>query len=241
MLRAMLTGMAKPMPMLLLLLLRVMMASVDAHELTAEIDQRTAGVAGIDGRVGLDQVFVAFGVDAGSPESADDARGDRVLKAEGIADGDHEIADLELRGIAEGELDQAFRRHFEHGEVRRHVAADDGGGQISAVPQRDGDFGRVFNHMGVCNYVAVFCIKDDTGARALELTLAGTDVGDVEEAAEQRILEQGIAGCALVDGAASSDVHDGRRDALDHGRKRRHRGFADLRRQGSVACNRQHR
>ena len=83
-------------------------------------------------------------------------------------------------------------RHFEHGDVRRHVAADHGGGQIAAVLQRDGDFGRVINHMGVCNYVAVFCIKDDTGARALELTLAGAHVGDVEEPAEEGVLEQRV-------------------------------------------------
>ena len=85
-----------------------------------------------------------------------------------------------------------FRRHFEHGDVGRHVAADHGGGQIAAVLQGDGDFGRVINHMRVCNYVAVFCIKDDTGACALELTLAGAHVGDVEEPAEEGVLEQRV-------------------------------------------------
>ena len=84
--------------------------------------------------------------------------------------------------------------HLEHRDVRRHVAADHGGGQIPAVLQRDGDFGRVINDMRVCNDVAVFCIKDDTGARALELALAGTHVGDVEEPAEEGILEQRILG-----------------------------------------------
>jgi hypothetical protein len=48
--------------------------------------------------------------------------------------------------------------------------------------------------MGVCNYVAVFCIKDDTGARALELTRVGTHVGDIEEGAEERIFEERVAG-----------------------------------------------
>ena len=142
------------------------------------------------------------------------------------------------RGVAERDLDQAFGRHFEHRDVRRHVAADHGGGQIAAVLQGDRDFGRVINHMGVCNDVAVFCIKDDTGACALELALAGTHVGDVEEPAEEGVLEQRVLGRALADGAAGGDVHDGRRDALDHGRERRHRGFADGRWQGGVACNR---
>src|SRR5436189_2698329 len=78
--------------------------------------------------------------------------------------------------------------------------------------------------MAVCNYVAVFCIKDDTGARALELALAGTHVRDIEKPAEEGILEQRILRRAFADGAAGGDIHDGRRDALDHGRERRHRG-----------------
>ena len=95
--------------------------------------------------------------------------------------------------------------------------------------------------MGVCNYVAVFCIKDDTGARALELALAGTHVRDIEKPAEEGVLEQRVLGRAFADGAAGGDIHDGRRDALDHGRERWHRGLADRRREGGVACNRERR
>ena len=146
--------------------------------------------------------------------------------------------DFEARGVAERHLGQRVGRHFEHGDVRRHVAADHGSGQIAAVLQRDRDFRGVINDMGVCNYVAVFCIKDDTGACALELALAGAHVGDVEEPAEEGVLEQRILRRTFADGAARGDVHDGRRDALDHGRERRHRGLADGRRQGGVGCNR---
>ena len=117
-----------------------------------------------------------------------------MLQAERIADGDHEIADLEPRGVAERHLDERFGRHFEHGDVGGNVAADHRGGQIAAVLQGDRDFGRVINDMRVCNYVAVFCIKDDTGARALELALAGTHVGNVEEPAEEGVLEQRVLG-----------------------------------------------
>ena len=145
------------------------------------------------------------------------------------------------RGVAERHLGQRVGRHFEHRDVRGDVTADDGSGQIAAILQRDRDFRGVINDMGVCNYVAVFCIKDDTGARALELALAGTHVGDIEEPAEEGVLEQRILGRAFADGAAGGDIHDGRRDALDHGRQRRHRGLADSGRQGGVACNRERR
>ena len=90
---AMLTGMAKPMPMLPPLPRQN--RGVDADQFAAQIHQRAAGIAGIDGGVGLDEVLVAVGVDAGAAERADDARGHRVLQAERIADGDHIVADLE--------------------------------------------------------------------------------------------------------------------------------------------------
>jgi hypothetical protein len=50
------------------------------------------------------------------------------------------------------------------------------------------------------------------------------------------ILEQRVLGLALTNGAAGGDVHHGRRDALDHGRQRRHRGFADGLGKGGVAA-----
>jgi hypothetical protein len=117
-----------------------------------------------------------------------------VLQAERVADGDHEIADLEPRRVAERHLREPLGRHFEHRDVRRHVAADHRGGEIAPVLQRDGDFGCVINHMRVCNDVPVFCIKDDAGACALELPLARAHVGDVEEPAEEGVFEQRILG-----------------------------------------------
>jgi hypothetical protein len=157
-----------------------------------------------------------------------------VLQAEGVADGHHEIAHLDAGRIPQCYLDQALRRHLEHGHVGSHVAADHRGGQVPPVLEGDGDFRGVIHHMGICNDVPVLCIKDDAGACALKLPLA-RHIGDVEEPAEEGVLEQGILGRALADGSAGGDVHDRRRDALDHGRERRHRGFADGRWQGGVA------
>ena len=91
--------------------------------------------------------------------------------------------------------------------------------------------------MRVCNDVPVFCIKDDAGACTLELPLARAHVRDVEEPAEEGVLEQRVLRCALTDRAAGGDVHDGRRDALDHGRERRHGRGRHRWRQGAQARN----
>ena len=42
------------------------MARVDADELAAQVDERAAGIAGVDRRIGLDEVLVALRVDAAS-------------------------------------------------------------------------------------------------------------------------------------------------------------------------------
>ena len=66
---------------------------VDADHLAAHVDQRAAGVAGVDRDVGLDQRQQVAGV---ARLGADDAGGDGALEAERRADRDHPLADLEL-------------------------------------------------------------------------------------------------------------------------------------------------
>ena len=74
---------------------------VDADEPAGQIDQRAAGIAGIDGGVGLDEELVVGDADLGARQRRDDAVGDGLADAERIADGEHEVADLERVGIAE--------------------------------------------------------------------------------------------------------------------------------------------
>ena len=78
---------------------------VDADHFAAQVEQRAAAVAGIDGGVGLQEVLILHAVVAqlqvAAALGADDAVGDGVAQAEGAADGQHEVADVELAGIAE--------------------------------------------------------------------------------------------------------------------------------------------
>ena len=61
---------------------------VDADHLAARVQQRPAGVAGIDGRVGLDGVFDRRAIRvANRADGADNAAGHGPAQAEWIADG----------------------------------------------------------------------------------------------------------------------------------------------------------
>src|SRR5260370_27009591 len=70
---------------------------VDADDFTARIDERPAGIAAVDGRVGLDSFVNESGLAGlhGASERADNAGSERGLESERIADGEDFLAHLE--------------------------------------------------------------------------------------------------------------------------------------------------
>ena len=75
---------------------------VDADQLAARVDERAAGVALVDGRVGLEEVLEAAVADARRASlGADDAHGDGLADAERVADGERDVADAHAVGVAE--------------------------------------------------------------------------------------------------------------------------------------------
>ena len=82
---------------------------VDADDFAVHVEQRSAGVAGIDGGVGLDEVLELAG-DAGLDGAifgGDDAGGNGLREGKGAADGFNPVADLGLIGVA----------HFDDGQA----------------------------------------------------------------------------------------------------------------------------
>ena len=94
---------------------------IDPDDLCAEVDQRAAAVAGVDGGIRLDEVLED---DAGVAQlevaaslGADDPVGDRVAQAEGASHGQDEVADLHLAALAQPRGDQSGRLDGQHGDV----------------------------------------------------------------------------------------------------------------------------
>ncbi len=79
---------------------------------------------------------------------------------------------LDLRGVAQADLDEIVGLHLEHGDVRRGVGADDLSLEIVAVLQRHGDLARVLDDVRVRDDVAVLRVEDHPGAGALEFARA---------------------------------------------------------------------
>ena len=118
---------------------------VDADELAAMIDQRAAGIAGIDGGVGLDEELVVGDADLGARQRRDDAVGHGLADAERIADREHDVADLQRVGIGEFERPGSARLAVldpQHGEIGACVLEHDLGLELALVGERHLDLGR---------------------------------------------------------------------------------------------------
>ena len=116
---------------------------VDADRPTLPVDQRTAGIAGVDRGIGLDQVvqLAHLGGDRAA-ECAHDAGGHRLAEAERAPDGDRHLADLHVGEGAEGHRLQIGRGALvgpDDGGVDGLVDRDHGAGDARAVlePERD--------------------------------------------------------------------------------------------------------
>ena len=104
---------------------------VDTHKLAVIVNERAAGVARVDGGIGLDHV----GIDGvtvgrahgrGAIERRDDTRGDRLLVAERRADRHDPLAHVELGGITDlnrRELGGVCVLELDDGQVARSVVA----------------------------------------------------------------------------------------------------------------------
>jgi hypothetical protein len=148
---------------------------VHANHLAGDVEQRAAGVAGIDRGVGLDEVVVplrAAHLDV-AVKGRDDAPGHGVFVAEGVAEGEHRLADHQIAGCADADHRQRLVDvDLEHGQVGagivRHQLACDG----LARGERHLDPADALHHVVVGDDVASV-VDDHAGAHAVDTAEIG--------------------------------------------------------------------
>jgi hypothetical protein len=210
---------------------------VDADQLAAQVDERAAGVAGVDRRVGLDEVLVLGDVESAAGRRHD-AHRHRLADAERVADREDDLAEPQLARVAERQRAQRGQRalELEDGEVRLGIGTDDLRLVIGAVVERDGDGVGALDDVRVGEDAAA---GRDDDARAHALRHPRIAVAEAEAGAE-RIGEEGIERRgAAVDRLGRRDVDDAVHDALgdvgdvggagEHRERGRRGGRSDLR------------
>ena len=123
---------------------------VDADDLAGGGYQRPAGIARVQRRVGLDHA-VDQPARAGAQraaEGADDAGRYRALKAERVADRDHQLTDPQLPRIAEPGKGRGVAVEPQHREVGVGIVADQVRGEAAPVGKGRLDLARALTRRG---------------------------------------------------------------------------------------------
>ena len=187
---------------------------VDADEPAFHVDEGSARIAGIDGGVRLDEGLEIRHSDIGAGKRRNDARGNGLPDAEGIADGEDEVPDGEVVMVREGQRRQRLLHALQpqDGEVRARIAQHDVRGELPLVVQGHLDLGRIGDDM-VVGYDEPVALDDHARAQRPLHALPGDRGATSEELLEEGIVEDG-AGLRAFD-ALGIDVDDGRDGAPD--------------------------
>ena len=120
------------------------LGTVDADDLAVHVDERAAGVARVDGGVGLHELDACVTVAERAVEGADDAARHAALelKAHRVADGDDGLADDRRVGVAEVGCRQVAVIDLYDGEVRERISTDELARQAAAVGEGDDELAR---------------------------------------------------------------------------------------------------
>ena len=187
---------------------------VHADDLALQVDRGAARIAAVDRRVDLQMVLVGVGAGPASARG-DDAEGRGLAHAEGIADGDHPIADAGAVGVREAHGGKRLvALHLEQGEVGPRVAPDHRGIEPRPVVENDGHGPGPRNHVIAGHDVAV---RVDDEARADAPARghgAGSEVGRAAEALGELLAEEALE--VLRDVGAAPPIGGKRGPRLAH-------------------------
>ena len=153
-----------------------------------DIDQGPARVAGVDGGIGLNEVFKGIDAQVAAPQSTDDAAGDGLAHTKWIANGQHLVAHGDVVRVAQGHHGQLLQGDFQHGQVGFGVGANDGGAGAAAIGEADFDLVGPFHHVVVGQDVAI-AADDDSAAQPR--FLLGADITKKE--LKPRVIRPGVA------------------------------------------------
>jgi hypothetical protein len=183
--------------------------AVHPDQVTVHVDEGAAGIARIDRRVGLDVgagVAVRVG---GAVERRDDAVGDSLADAEGIADRQDQIADLAVGALVDHqswELLAGRDVDLQDRQVGPRVGQHDAGGKLAPVGQRDSDLGAAFDHV---------IVGDDDAVGPHDHAGPQRPLDTVARCAQAEQLPEGID--LLADHPLGRDIHHRRGCAPDDG------------------------
>src|SRR5262249_7116640 len=120
---------------------------IDADELAAEINKRSPRISRIDGCIGLNEILVFLNSYIRAVESADDSRCHRLADPIRVADGEDEVANLQLVRIADRQRGQIFRLDPDDRNIRTGIRSDARCERLTSVGKGNDDVARASNYV----------------------------------------------------------------------------------------------
>ena len=107
--------------------------------MSRRVDQRAAGIAGVDCGIGLDEILETIDAELIASERAHNSEGDGAAEAKRIADGENDVTDLNGFGRSERDRGQVVALRLDHGKIGFGIAAAHMRVHLAAVGQHDFD------------------------------------------------------------------------------------------------------
>ncbi len=186
---------------------------VDADQLAVQVDQGAAAVAGVDGRVGLQNVVVdGVAIIQAAIHGAQDALGNAVLQAKGIPDSQHGFTQHQVVWIGKlGGLQGLGRKvsgQAQQAQIAGSVIADQHRRVAFAIPQ---------SHLGIvgaAHYVMIGQHQaagiDNDAAAQRKVLLHHFRACSIESA--EKLVVEGVIAVVRLDHAFGADIHYPRQD-----------------------------
>src|SRR6202049_1775734 len=146
----------------------------DAHDFALGIDQRAAGVARVDSRVGLDELArrtAVSGEGVGTVQRADNAARHGKAESQWIAECEHGLARMQLGGISQRHAGQVASFNLDDGKIRERIRADELRRQDSTISHGDPNVHCPVDHVVVSHDVAIGRNNDAAAQTVLNLGL----------------------------------------------------------------------
>ena len=192
---------------------------IDPDHLAPNVKQRPAGISGIDGGVGLNEVLIVGNTHVASTLGAHDTDGNRGIESERIANRDNPFSDAHGRRVTHGQRGQVITVNLDDGDLRFFIRPDTFCLEFSPILKLNHDLVGIAHHMMVGQDISILA-DDEAGALPLLLETTGLSLAARRqpEKTERIIVREGLP----------LSVHGHRllRMDKDHRRRRlfRHRG-----------------
>src|SRR5689334_4704154 len=129
--------------------------SIDADHASVRVNQRSAAVTGIDGRVGLNISHEVVGMELACC-GADNSHTDRALQAQRVSESHHQLALAEPLGVAQRQVRQTSLFDSQYGDVDLAIHSyqlrlEKPGSRLIAAGRREADL----DEPGAAHHVSV--------------------------------------------------------------------------------------